>query len=215
MTAMPPTEIRPYRPTDEERWLRCRVLSFLHTAYYDDVVQRKPVRPTPSVELVAVRGDTLVGILDAELGGDTAVIETVAVHPDHQGRGVGGRLLGTLLECLREQGVRRLDAWTRDDPATLAWYRSGGFTDHDHYLHVYADHDEVARPALPLLDTRSPQGSRPPPAPKVKAVVRAFGHADLADEEELRAEFRRVHVCRRFTRPVGPPGPRTERTLKS
>ncbi|MFE1169827.1 GNAT family N-acetyltransferase [Nocardiopsis sp. NPDC058789] len=203
---MPPTEIRPYRTADEEEWLRCRVLSFLHTAYHDDVVQTKPVRPAASVELVAVRGATLVGILDAELDGDTAVIETVAVHPDHQGRGVGGRLLSTLLERLREQGVRRLDAWTRDDPATLAWYRSGGFTDHDHYLHVYADHDEVARLALAPLDARTHHASRPASVPKVTAVVRALAHADPADEEGLRAEFRRVHLCRRFTRPVDTPG---------
>lgn len=119
---------------------------------------------------------------------------------------MGGRLLDTLLERLREQCVRRLDAWTRDDPATLAWYRSGGFTDHDHYLHVYADHDEVVRAALPLPDVRTHHGPRPPAVPSVRAVVRAFAHADLADEEGLRAAFRRVHVCRRFTRPVDPPG---------
>ena len=33
---MPPVTIRDYEPADEEAWLRCRVLAFLHTAYYDD-----------------------------------------------------------------------------------------------------------------------------------------------------------------------------------
>lgn len=44
--------VRTYRPTDEEGWLRCRVLSFLGSAYFDDVRQEKEQYEGPSIELV-------------------------------------------------------------------------------------------------------------------------------------------------------------------
>lgn len=187
---MDPIEIRPYRPEDEDPWLRCRALSFLYTAYFDDV---DPVRPTlrePSVELVATVDDVLVGIVDAEIEGGVATIDTIAVHPDHQGRGVGRLLFQALRDRSREAGAHTIDAWTRDDPGTLAWYRAMGFTDHDHYLHVIADREEAGHAASPSVGF---------------SVAGALVHADLADEARMRARFRRVHVCRRFTRPVDPP----------
>jgi hypothetical protein len=45
-----------YAPADEESWLRCRVLAFLHTAYYDDVLCAKPAYANPSIALVALIG---------------------------------------------------------------------------------------------------------------------------------------------------------------
>jgi hypothetical protein len=33
-------------------------------------------------------------------------------------------------------GMVTLDAWTRDLPGTLRWYRAMGFIESDHYLHV-------------------------------------------------------------------------------
>lgn len=54
-------------------------------------------------------------------------------------------------------------------------------------MHVHADGPEAARAVRPLVGMY---------------VGRAFLHADLADEEKLREEFRRVYVCRRFVRPV-------------
>jgi len=30
--------IRPYTPEDQKKWLRCRLLSFYDSAYYDDVL---------------------------------------------------------------------------------------------------------------------------------------------------------------------------------
>lgn len=34
-------KIRKYQQEDESSWLRCRVLSFLDTAYYDIVIKKK------------------------------------------------------------------------------------------------------------------------------------------------------------------------------
>lgn len=39
---------------------------------------------------------------------------------------------------LRRTGATAVDAWTREDPGTLAWYRATGFVHQFRYLHVFA-----------------------------------------------------------------------------
>ena len=166
--------VRPCTPADEEAWLRCRVLSFLHSAYFDDVrtahsVPAPGLRPEDSLQWVAEdEAATIVGVLDVEAGAagtaeeNLATIDTVAVHPDHRGRGIAGSLLAALLPHLPAR-VTTLDAWTRDDAVALE-----GFT--------------------------TPEGLSVP--------VKAFLHARLEDETALRRRFRRVHRCHRFVREV-------------
>lgn len=185
--------IREYTTTDETAWLRCRVLSFLHTAYFDDVLRSKPDGQAPGLELVAVDGDGLVvGIMDTSIDDALATIDTVAVHPDHQHRGLGRRLLERTRSGARALGATGLDAWTRDDADTLAWYRAMGFAESDHYLHVHANY---------YTDRGEPGRAIGAPRPGLRPIM-AFLHAGLADEEQLRGEFARVHVCRRFAMPI-------------
>jgi ribosomal protein S18 acetylase RimI-like enzyme len=182
---------REYTPADEPSWLRCRVLSFLCTAYYDDVARTKPRIPAPGFELVSVdQRDMVVGIMDIAIDGELATIDTVAVHPDHQYRGVGRSLLTHALARSRDQQATTLDAWTRDDADTLRWYRAMGFAESDHYLHVYANYYTA-----PEEPDRAVAGPRPGLRPMMM-----FLHAKLAEEEQLRREFSRVHICRRFSR---------------
>jgi len=114
--------IRDYEPGDEEAWVRCRVLSFLHTAYFDDVQPAHPSSPSPGFGLVAVEGDDLVGVIDVSISASEqlATIDRVAVHPDAQHRGVGTALLGEARRRASRAGATMIDAWTRDDEATLA-----------------------------------------------------------------------------------------------
>ncbi|WP_042377172.1 GNAT family N-acetyltransferase [Streptacidiphilus melanogenes] len=185
--------IRAYTPADENSWLRCRVLAFLDTAFYDSVVPAKPDIAAPGLELVALDGaGAVVAILDAGIEGELATIDTIAVHPDHRRRGLGRQLLERAREWARAAGASTLDAWTRDDVDTLAWYRSSGFAESDHYLHVYAFHyTDPAEPRRAVAEARP--GLRP---------ILVFAHAPLADEQRLRGEFSRVHVDRRFSMPV-------------
>lgn len=44
-----PVLVREYRPDDERQWLRCRVLAFLDTAYYDNVLREKERYRNPSM----------------------------------------------------------------------------------------------------------------------------------------------------------------------
>ncbi len=187
---MPDIALREYMDADEVAWLRCRALSFLGTAYFDDVVTSKP-RAGLLAELVAEADRGIVGVLDLALEGDLATIDTIAVHPDHQGRGVGTALLEAAMPRAAEVGASTIEAWTRDDDQALAWYRARGFTESDHYLHVYADY--YANPAEPDRAVEFRTGLLP---------MKVFLHVALEHEEEMRQQFSRVHVCRRFAQPV-------------
>ncbi|MDB1088680.1 GNAT family N-acetyltransferase [Streptomyces sp. ACA25] len=183
--------IREYTPADESSWLRCRVLSFLDTAYFDDVKRAKPAIDAPGVELVAVGQDGLVcGIMDVSVDSEVATIDTVAVHPDHQRHGIGRALLVEAGARLRALGASTLDAWTRDEPETLRWYRAMGFAESEHYLHVFADcSTDEAEPDRAIGERRA----------RLRPVA-VFAHGSLRDEQVLRKQFARVHVCRRFSR---------------
>ncbi|WP_442914146.1 GNAT family N-acetyltransferase [Kribbella sp. NBC_00359] len=87
--------MREYTPEDETPRLRCRVIAFLDTTYYDDVVTIKPRREA-GLELVAIVGDQVVGLLDASVTGSESTIETIAVHPDDRRLGIAQRLLPRL-----------------------------------------------------------------------------------------------------------------------
>jgi ribosomal protein S18 acetylase RimI-like enzyme len=196
----PPWAIRPYAPQDESSWLRCRVLAFLDTCYYDDVWTTRPA--APAIQLVAsMPGDSgnghedIAGILDIELDGELATIDTIAVHPDHRREGIADALLGEGLRRLPSR-ISTLDAWTREDAPAHAWYRADGFGESDHYLHVYKGRDD-------------PADGWEAPQPLWRPVM-AFCHADLADEDEIRSRFARVYVCRRFSRAVGHDAPTLE-----
>lgn len=97
--------VRTYQKTDEQGWLRCRVLAFLNTAYFDNVLTKKETYVNSSIELVAIIDDQIVGLLDLEyeesdhtvctLGtGRGGMIWNVAIHPDFRRRGIAQTLLG-------------------------------------------------------------------------------------------------------------------------
>ena len=159
--------IRPYRDEDERGWVVCRLLSFLDTAYYDDVRRSKEPYVHPAVELVAERNGEIVGLLDAECEeepgticeerpGLGAMIWHLAIHPDHQRGGIATGLLREAKRRARERGIERFEAWTRDDAATRSWYESRGFELAYSYLNVLRrDRRRAPRP-LPDNARRDP-----------------------------------------------------------
>lgn len=183
--------IRAYDSRDAAGWLRCRLLSFFSTQYYDDVVVVRPGYSGPAVELVAVAagGHDVVGLMDVELDGASATIEVIAVHPDHARRGVATALLDHALPQLRAAGVTTLDAWTREDEPANRWYRSRGFQERYRYLHVHKEWDD------------DPAGFTAPPG--LSAPIRVFSHAPLERKAELAGRYRRIYECRQYVRDVG------------
>ena len=196
----PPVDIRPYRPSEEEAWLRCRVLSFLGSAYFDAVEREKEHYERPAVELVAEEDGELVGLIDVEceevpgtvcsdrpgLGG---MIWHLAVHPDRQRRGIATALLQEAERLAAERGLVRFEAWTRDDPHVQAWYESHGFVQVDSYLHVYIELADGLRDLFPIKG-----GLRP---------MKIFAHYVGEDRDEVKRRFARVHDCVMYERRYG------------
>ena len=183
--------VRPYRAEDERGWVVCRVLSFLDSAFFDDVRRAKEHYEHPAIELVAERDGEIVGLIDAECDdvqgavcsdrpGLGAMIWHLAVHPEHQRKGVATKLLREAERIARAHDAVRFEAWTRDDPGTQAWYESLGFELVDSYLHVYVELDEGLREQFPI----SEDGLRP---------VKLFAHYVGEDREGMRRRFSRVH----------------------
>lgn len=199
-------EVRPYRDADEQGWVRCRALSFLGSAYYDDVRTEKERYDGPSIELVAESGDDIVGLIDVELErepgavcsereGLGGMIWHIGTHPDHQRRGVATALLEEAERLARSEALVRFEAWTRDDAHVHAWYGSHGFELVDSYLHVYVERDEGLRDLFPVTD-----GLRP---------VKLFAHYVGDDRDAVKQRFARVHDCVLFERRFEPePTPR-------
>jgi len=175
--------VRSYEPADEVGWVRCRVLSFLGSAFWDAVEREKERYERPAIELVADAGGAIVGLLDvecetpalAERPGRGGMIWHLAVHPDHQRRGVAAALLEEAERRARERGLERLEAWTRDDAHVQRWYASHGFDLIDGYLHVYLERD----------DLRQFDGEL--------RFVKAFAHYTGDRPDEIRQRYARVH----------------------
>ncbi|WP_346887433.1 hypothetical protein [Clostridium sp. UBA1056] len=59
-------KVREYKDTDNLQWVRCRVLSFLDSAYFDNVLREKEHYENPSIELGAEVDDKIIGLIDIE-----------------------------------------------------------------------------------------------------------------------------------------------------
>ena len=201
--------VRPYRPEDEKQWVRCRTLAFLDTAYFDNVLTAKERYERPAIELVAVAGEQLVGLIDveiedalgatgaidangvatAEVSRRTGTIWHVAVHPDWRRQGIAGALLDAVKTRATALGVTHLDAWTRDDQFVRDWYLAKGFEPKESYLHVWVDGRDELRGAV--------KSEIPGLMPCL-----AFAHYVGEDKEAIRRRIDRVHECVRYELPL-------------
>ena len=159
------------------------MLSFFDTDYYDDVKIAKTTFANDFGELVADNGTGIVGLLDAEINGDVATIDSIAVHPEAQREGIASKPLDELLRRIPEH-VTSLDAWTRGTESANGWYASVGFAEIQRYLHVYKD------------ETSGDDGFETPAG--LSQPITAFMHARIELEDAVRDRYSRVHVCRQY-----------------
>jgi len=184
--------IRSYQPSDELQWVRCRVLAFLDSAYYDNVLRAKEKYQNLAIELICQINGQIVGLIDVEY--ETVVgsvcsnndnlngmIWHLAVLPEFRKRGIAGRLLQHAIALVKNQGVTRLEAWTRDDQFVLDWYHRQGFAKKQTYLHVFTENDECDL----ICD------------PKIRQLYLcgAFAHYIGDQPETIKKQFARVHEC--------------------
>jgi len=198
--------IREYNKDDEKGWVRCRVLAFLDSAYYDDVYREKEHYESPSIELVAEADGKIVGLMDIECENEphticssnsgvdathlAGMIWHLAVHPDFRRQGFARLLLLRAVEESRRLGLSRLEAWTRDDDWVEKWYQSQGFQRVESYYHIYIDSNEIAPEAVNALI----------PHMNLKS---AFAHY-LGDDTSILSQFKRVYRCSRYDLVIEP-----------
>ncbi|WP_397536516.1 GNAT family N-acetyltransferase [Rummeliibacillus pycnus] len=183
--------IRNYEDRDEEGWVRCRTLSFLHTAYFDDVFNKKEHYANPAIELVAEMNNQIVGLVDVEyerqektvcsrgegLGG---MIWHIAVHPDFYRQGIGEQLLKNAEILAKNLGLNRFEAWTRDDQWVQNWYEKMNFQKVDSYYHIYFEENEMKGKIKGEVPNLYP--------------VKSFAHYEGKNIEQFRGN-QRVHEC--------------------
>ena len=116
------------------------ILQLQYTAYQSEAAIHndytiQPLRQTlyelveefqKSVILKAVIGDKIIGSVRAYADGDTVFIGKLIVHPDHQGKGLGKRLL---IEIERKLHCKRFELFTalRSD-RNINFYTKAGYT---------------------------------------------------------------------------------------
>ena len=189
MTFKPEFIIRDYRPSDEPQWLECRVLALLQSAYFDDVRQTKETYSSHSIELIAVSGNKISGLLDIaqeERHGEIfGMIWHLATHPEYRRLGIASRLIEEGKRRASALGIARLEAWTRDDGFVNDWYRSQGFRQITHYYHIHPSEEEVRKTNI----LTSPfEAVRP-----ITGFLHYYG-----DNPAFLQQFSRVHECRRY-----------------
>ena len=146
--------IRPYNSSDQENWLKCRLVSFHDSAYYDDVYTTKPVFDNLSLELVAEINGKIIGILDLEKdnkngsicyckSGSGAMVWTIAVLPEYRRFGIASQLVLKALDWAKSKDINFIEAWTRDDKWVIDWYESIGFVRFHSYWHIYFKGDNA------------------------------------------------------------------------
>jgi len=184
--------IREYKDTDEIGWVRCRTLSFLNTAYFDNVLNKKESYKNPAIELIAELNGQIVGLIDVEyekeektvcsrgegLGG---MIWHIAVHPDYYRQGIGEQLLQEAEKRAIDLGLNRFEAWTRDDRWVQNWYEKMLFNKVDSYYHIYFEGNEMKNQIQSTI-------------PKLY-LVNTFAHYVGEDIEQFKITNQRIYEC--------------------
>lgn len=142
-------KIREYQDIDEMGWVRCRLLSFLDSSYYDDVKREKEQYDHASICLVAEYNNQIIGFIDVEyekkigevcyLKGDLgANIWNLGVLPEYRNKHVAQTLWEQVKKLLIEKGIKRVELWTQDDLPANRWYQKQGFELIESYLNVFS-----------------------------------------------------------------------------
>jgi len=107
------------------------------------------------VNLVAFKGDELVGLLSLAIDRGEATVVLLSVYPDYQGKGVGSALLDAADEFAAVRGLSFLRAAvTNDDIPQLYFYQRHGFALYDCGVGEVADKFGSATPGFSGIPVR-------------------------------------------------------------
>lgn len=192
-------EIREYREEDKTSWIRCRVPSFLDSSYFDDVQNFREEYDNPVIRLVAVDNGIVVGFLDCEFekkSGDVCyfegdrggVIWHLGVLPEYRREGLASKMWEVAKGNLEQEGIRRVEVWTQDDPEATGWYLRQGFVFKEAYLNAFLK----GKPADPVMkEFLNPEGLG-----EVYGIRNFNFEAPIERKEELAKICYRLHEVR-------------------
>lgn len=122
-------EIRPFDPGDEasvvQLWRNCGLVVPWNNPHRD--IQRK-LNVQPEMFLIACSDGRVIATVMAGYDGHRGWINYLAVHPDHQKRGVGRRMMEEAETRLRAAGCPKINLQVRSgNAAVIEFYRTIGF----------------------------------------------------------------------------------------
>jgi ribosomal-protein-alanine N-acetyltransferase len=115
------------------RWWDIEAVSALEDALFDDawtteMFWNELAQGDSRTYVVAVEGEEIVGYAGLAAMPDEAYVQTLAVAPSHQRRGLGSTLLTALLDDARRRGLDGVGLEVRvDNAAAIALYERFGF----------------------------------------------------------------------------------------
>lgn len=136
-------EIRDYIHIDEKEWVYTKALSYLASPFFDDISRIKDTFDNDlyqsSIELVAIEDNHVIELLDIGIytkemsqkynyysADKVAYFTNLAVHPDHQNKGIASKLFKEAERQLVKQQVNALAIFTRDVDAANHLYKKWG-----------------------------------------------------------------------------------------
>ena len=155
--------IRPYRPDDRARVVGLTVLAFDGVSIDQNIEARHgPIggvdwrrRKALQIEadldacpggcFVAERDGVVAGVVVARADPRTHVgrVPSLAIHPDHQGHGLGPRLLQAAIDHLRAAGMKALRIETLEqNPRALRLYARFAFHEVARQIHLFLPLDD-------------------------------------------------------------------------
>lgn len=122
--------IRPFQTSDENAvvtlWEACGLVRPWNDPHKD--IARK-LNVQPELFLVGLEGERVVGTVMAGYEGHRGWINYLAVSPDHQGRGLGRRLMDEAEQRLRAVGCPKINLQVRSgNEAVRQFYESIGYS---------------------------------------------------------------------------------------
>ena len=134
-------EIRPMSVDDLDEVLEVERQSF--PSVWSRNSYERELRNDNSYYYVARAGERLVGYAGMWIVLDEAHITTLAVDPGSRRRGLGGRLLGRMIDLARRHSVSRVTLEVRErNEAAIAMYRKLGFVEKGVLPGYYGDTGE-------------------------------------------------------------------------
>jgi ribosomal protein S18 acetylase RimI-like enzyme len=122
-------EIRLFTPEDEDQvirlWTECGLVVPWNNPHKD--IQRK-LKVNPELFLVACESDRIIAPIMAGYEGHRGWVNYLAVHPDHQGTGVGRRMMEEAENLLRRAGCPKINLQVRStNSEVIEFYKKIGY----------------------------------------------------------------------------------------